>query len=698
MKHIIKKSKLFLSFALAMLLIFGTLGVLWAINLNYNRPRPLMDYVPQEIGIYDTLYENLTESDCRSCHGSSLADRHHATPTVVNERKCIVCHEVNPDLPSGVAIIRDCTTGGCHSQWDLDSNGWHHNTDMSGSGNCVTCHDPSLIEPITPIRDFNMYPPSVVTPSPFSCENCHWEQVASITEDPQNPGHPSTYNHVNDKGEFIGFYEYGKPIVGNYQTHHMGFLGNVASECYRCHSLNPQSPSWNPFEQQLIRYCEICHSIGTLHRIGPHVKNTNGWEAVGFHVAGNSDPADLDPIRYRTWDSPSYAPQVQPGFSADEQCFGCHGDNVPLLPPPPPPQVPVIDNSADGIQPSHGCCGAIVTLRGAYFGEEKAQGYKVQLYTGTEWIDMPIHAWTDTLIEFEIPCWELLAPGNYNVRVVTPTGESNQRVFTLEASCDALCIKIDPKEGPCGTWIKVSLCDPDVGSFGTSRTKIFDDGYHGVYSLVDFSASQGTYTALNYRNWTEKSFEVRFYDFFKDRLNPERNFVQDSGSEPTLAKGTGLALGKWSLSMKFIYFGDKNGNGTFDSGDTIMQVVSSDPLYFDLINTPNIYRITPTRIDHNNLVTIYGINFGYPQGSGEVRIGSLGEATHPDLGKGTVLSNVKSWSNTMIKVRLTGLPPEWTGQYKYLWVEKGKTNGSWSEIVGKAKSNYQKIKILVPLP
>ena len=43
----------------------------------FNRPNPLMDYVSQEIGMYDTLYWELDESDCRRCHGNNLADRHH---------------------------------------------------------------------------------------------------------------------------------------------------------------------------------------------------------------------------------------------------------------------------------------------------------------------------------------------------------------------------------------------------------------------------------------------------------------------------------------------------------------------------------------------------------------------------------------------------------------------------------------------
>src|SRR3990172_8771284 len=71
-----------------MFLLFGYAGTLWAQSADYNRPNPTMDYVPQEIGIYDTIYQELTESSCRKCHGNSTADRHHGVPTVVIDHLC----------------------------------------------------------------------------------------------------------------------------------------------------------------------------------------------------------------------------------------------------------------------------------------------------------------------------------------------------------------------------------------------------------------------------------------------------------------------------------------------------------------------------------------------------------------------------------------------------------------------------------
>ncbi len=138
--------------------------------------------------------------------------------------------------------------------------------------------------------------------------------------------------------------------------------------------------------------------------------------------------------------------------------------------------------------------------------------------------------------------------------------------------------------------------------------------------------------------------------------------------------------------MKSIYFGDEDHNAALGSGDTIFQVVTSDPLYFQLANTPTVYRITPDRLANGNLVRIIGLNFGSSQGQGEVRIGSKAEAENPAPGKGRLQDNVQSWSSTMIKVKVNA-PNSWAGQYKYLWVEKNKV-----------KSNNTMLKILSSLP
>ena len=353
----------------------------------------------------------------------------------------------------------------------------------------------------------------------------------------------------------------------------------------------------------------------------------------------------------------------------------------------------------------------MVTLRGECFGQEHLAGYRVQVKEktccgGGVWINVPaIHSWTDTLIEFEIPCY-FIETGNYLVRVKTPGGNSNERVFTLE-ECPSL-LTTDPVLGACGTWIKFFGKN---GDFGVAQEEMFD-GYNGVRRVVDFVASSGTYTALKYRNWNEdsmeRSIEVRFYKFFKDGIDTcgepidGRNFVQDDGTsvpsgpcaghvcpdEPAISKCFCLALGTYSAYIKAIYFGDEDGSGGLSCGDTIFQVAKSNPVYFELTNDPIIYKLNPKEIELDKRLKIYGLNFGPTQEFGdEVRIGSKKQAASPELDLGRAVECVRMWSTTLIKVKMCEFPKRWEGKTKYVWVEK---NGK--------KSNYKWLKILAPLP
>jgi hypothetical protein len=242
----------------------------------------------------------------------------------------------------------DCTASGCHSWDDVEVNGWHHDTDLSAAENCVICHDPNVVAELTPFSSFQQYPPSVVTPTPFSCENCHWGQSVVAQEDrdppgnyfppadpgPEDAGHPSTYDHVDKGGQFIGYHEYNVEIFSNHDTHHMGFKGNVAAQCWKCHANDPNEPEYDPEDPELIRYCEICHDISTLHTIRAHVgppgtingPAAEGWEAAGFHVTGSTSGI---PTVYRGNGLIGYDASPSEYFGANEQCFGCHGDNVP---------------------------------------------------------------------------------------------------------------------------------------------------------------------------------------------------------------------------------------------------------------------------------------------------------------------------------------------------------------------------------
>jgi hypothetical protein len=353
------------------------------------------------------------QKDCRECHGNSVADRHHGVPIVVIDHLCFPCHPQctigTPNCENGITLERNCLAAGCH---DTTVNGGHHAIDLTNANACTTCHNPNLIGELSPLIDFNTYPSQVdFLPTPFSCENCHWKQTITAkhylndgNSDPNNPGHPSTYNHYNQWGNFVGFYEYPLPINGNMDTHHMGF------ECVTCHSGDPNNLSCN--DPILIRYCEGCHSIAALHSIGEHMLDSNGWEAV-------VDP-DGEPSVYRT-------------FAATEKCTACHGGEVPgytgeLL------SKPAIDIGLVGMQPLSGSPGALINLRGQNFTNQRTADRSVELRLTDSldpWKSVPIHFWTENRIEWELPCWAL-APGNYDVTVKTEAGRSNKRVLTVK--------------------------------------------------------------------------------------------------------------------------------------------------------------------------------------------------------------------------------------------------------------------------
>jgi hypothetical protein len=674
-----------------------------------------MDYVPQEIGIYDTGYRELTEQDCRQCHGNSIADRHHGVPMVVRDHLCTPCHPIctagSPDCQDGITVHRNCMTGGCHSWDDVRSGNkkWHHNTDMSASESCVACHDPNIVGEITPFRDILIYPPSVITPTPFSCENCHWQQPASVTGKPNAPGHPSTYQHYDEWGNLVGFYEYGRPIYSNMDTHHMDFEGNVATECHKCHSIDPNNPGWAPENPELIRYCEICHSMKTLHSIGPHVSDHDGWRPIGFHAVGSG----ANPITYAKWGTTPYAPQVTPGYGTNEQCYGCHGDSIPHWVDP-GACTPTIAGGSDGLVPISGGCGAIAVIRGSCFGEEHIAGSAVQFARRVaglcDWPnaqDLPIRAWNNTYIEWGLPCWTY-APGNYCVRVKTDGGNSNRVVFTVKDHPTAL--SVSPTSGACAQLLTIS----STGGFDGQRNKMFDS-YYGVSRIVDFVASAGVYTATRYASWTDTSVQVRVQDFFMDQVDTcsidpltgqnrnERNFAQDTGTqnlcgvtdqclaEPTLKACDDLAIGTYSIYVKAVYFGDDDENGRLSCGDTIYQVETSDPVSFELTNDPYIHKLNPKQIVDADppavlsLLKIFGGNYGVAKEAGDsVRMGTKVDADDVTLGLGKEMTKIQNWSNTLIKVRVN-TPNTWRGKTKYVWVEKD----------GK-KSNSKPLKILAP--
>jgi hypothetical protein len=222
--------------------------------------------VNQNMGIYDTIFSNLVESNCRGCHSSGVPDTHH---NLVAQGKygCQDCHPVLNG--SGVTLIRDCIQ--CH---DTTFNGMkirrpHHETQAAMDGHCQTCHG-NLVDNFDDGHYIPASPPSSMTPDTKfkvinqtsgrkwgGCESCH---EANSTASP--------------------------PIVFNNNTHHRlgnlsGFRNNDNTKCARCHDMH--NATYGP---DSIRYCERCHGYSSLHNIQWDMANTTTMSGYG-HLGPN---------------------------------------------------------------------------------------------------------------------------------------------------------------------------------------------------------------------------------------------------------------------------------------------------------------------------------------------------------------------------------------------------------------------------
>ncbi len=255
-------------------------------------------YVPppvdQRIGVYDTLYVNLTEFKCRTCHTSggtaydpatinkstnSVPDRHHML-AMVGRYNCQNCHPViYINGSQSITLMRDCMK--CHDTIfnNMTIRRPHHETLDAQEKHCSKCHG-NLVDDYDDGHYIPTYNISEVTPDTKfkvinqssgkkwgGCEACH-EQ-----------------NLVLD------------PMIGyNNRTHHK--LGKLSEQCLQCHDLHS-----GEFGSDSVRYCERCHAVKSLHNIQYDYANTSGilgnghiganWDCNGCHawyVAGDIAP------------------------------------------------------------------------------------------------------------------------------------------------------------------------------------------------------------------------------------------------------------------------------------------------------------------------------------------------------------------------------------------------------------------------
>jgi hypothetical protein len=331
-------------------------------------------------------------------------------------------------------------------------------------------------------------------------------------------GHPSSYDHFDEGGQFTGYYEYNAEILANYDTHHMG-KGNLASQCWKCHGNDPSGPIYDPYDAELIRYCEICHDVTTLHTIFPHVGPSSiyggpaaeGWEAAGFHAGGSTSGI---PTVYRGNNADSWPTNPNNYFEANEMCFGCkesvpayQGDSL---------AIPVVGRvSPNAARPT-----GSIELHGSNFGDIRTPGedgvYLKGPSTGGEWqadVGIAHSSWSDELVIIEIKAWDL-APGNYNIRVFSELGTSPKKAFTIHDCISPREIVVNNdgnwthvNAGPCTAVIKLKNPIGDA-TFGFGNTQ--DQSAKGIYGVVQVSTIQGDYIVKNYRTWNPGLVKFRF--------------------------------------------------------------------------------------------------------------------------------------------------------------------------------------------
>lgn len=267
--------------------------------------------VNQNIGIPDSVFDNLAEPDCRVCHGPNppagvpvdttyLPDRHHLlvgtvippTTSAPNgtpgaNYECTSCHNL---IQTGgtfqFEVFRDCLL--CHAQQPGQPT-VHHATVEAQAGDCQACHG-SLVDNglvVTPTW-IPTYQPSLVTPWPSrkpnagpngegNCNFCH----APSTARPGMGGAPGVDP------------DSGVVVFSNADTHHStGFLLD-GTKCVWCHPTSPAGNAITTPSAISIRTCENCHGIPSLHNIqfddqgdGIIAGQENPWFG---HIGANSD-------------------------------------------------------------------------------------------------------------------------------------------------------------------------------------------------------------------------------------------------------------------------------------------------------------------------------------------------------------------------------------------------------------------------
>jgi len=593
----------------------------------YTRPsNPIMDYVPQNIGVYDTYYENFYESDCRGCHGASIEERHHVTYYAL-QGNCAFCHL------GGVQPERDCKV--CHIDGGPigDFGSPHHRSNFAGVGQCNQCHT-NVIE--TNSVDPPGFTPTNITPTPYSCENCHWpsgkvpHQAATYdgntfkfladwqswtgyptpTTWPDGLAHPQP---IEANGIVLSGTSGMKPYPSSEGTHH-NLSAKVNNRCYYCHASAPgSSPNWDPNNPYLIRFCENCHDVSSLHSIQAHVTDDNIYRVSGI---------DNQLVTTNT------------------KCMACHRSYMVDLPPR-AVDIPQIDY----ISPNFGPPGIIVNIvsaSGICFNDDPVNGLcsfgpkmngdavlmgQMDLKGNWYWVNVSIESWSEHLIQIKVP-EQTFQPGKTVVRVKKElAGTSALKVFVVLHS--PVISSLIPSYTHWGQ-------DVLVGGDGLSVEEeriYYNESRYGYSSYIELNSLDDTYRVTNYLwqvSWYPNKILVGLTDLFDINTG-----------NPALEQD--LYPGCWNIKVITDYFKDNPVNGTpgkynldmggFDPADELIYRVISNSVCLIITKDPYINGVMPDKIPNGGYFEIDGVNFGSIQGQSYV-LGGTDSALIEIIGDG----------------------------------------------------------------
>ena len=264
--------------------------------------------VNQNIGIPDSVFNNLKKLNCAYCHKSDtltdeqraeigwtftpptvkdgvLADRHHnrvVQGMIMGERTqapfgtpgepytCLSCHKLEWDEASGTNKLsdnfKDCLN--CHIQ--VTGASVHHLTEKAQDLNCKHCHGARVDNP----NDGHYIPlgrtPTMVTPR---------------TSGGKGIGGMGACTYCHNAGEQSGI-----SVKTNAENHHSTGIGQEGIsdlDCTLCH--DRAGTDW------AIRRCENCHGIKSIHSIQAD-SNGDGVIKIGqelpYYGHVGSDPDD----------------------------------------------------------------------------------------------------------------------------------------------------------------------------------------------------------------------------------------------------------------------------------------------------------------------------------------------------------------------------------------------------------------------